>query len=156
MPVTIRVGVISDTHGLLRPEALQALRGADQLIHAGDIGSMQVLQALEQIAPVTAVRGNNDRGPWAASLPADVRFEVAGLNIHVLHDLKALNLEPATAGIQVIVSGHSHIPKVERVGGVLFVNPGSAGPRRFKLPVSVAWLEIRGPRADAQVVELKV
>ena len=156
MPVTIRVGVISDTHGLLRPEALQALRGADQLIHAGDIGSMQVLQALEQIAPVTAVRGNNDRGPWAASLPADVRFEVAGLNIHVLHDLKALNLEPATAGVQVIVSGHSHIPKVERVGGVLFVNPGSAGPRRFKLPVSVAWLEIRGPRAHAQVVELKV
>ena len=117
---------------------------------------MQVLQALEQIAPVAAVRGNNDRGPWAASLPADVRFEVAGLSIHVLHDLKALNLEPATAGIQVIVSGDSHIPKVERVGGVLFVNPGSAGPRRFKLPVSAAWLEIRGPRADAQVVELEV
>jgi hypothetical protein len=146
--------VIADTHGLLRPEALQALGGAEMIIHAGDIGAPAVLEALRAIAPVVAVRGNNDRGAWADRLPETQVVAVGQVALYVLHDVHALDLDPAAAGFQAVISGHSHRPSVVNRRGVLFLNPGSAGPRRFKLPICVAWLSIRGAAVEAQLIEL--
>jgi putative phosphoesterase len=152
----IRVGVISDTHGLLRPEALLALRGADHLVHAGDIGKPEVLGELRTLAPLTAVRGNNDRGAWARTIPHTDSIRLGGVVLYVLHDLKTLDLDPAATGFRVVVSGHSHRPHVEERGGVLYLNPGSAGPRRFRLPVSVALLEVDAGRVRARIEELRL
>ena len=149
-----RIGLISDTHGLMRAEALAALRGSDRIIHAGDIVDPANLDALARIAPVTAVRGNNDRGPWAAALPESELLQIGEVAVYVIHDLKTLDIDPAAANVQVVVSGHSHKPLVQQRGGVLYVNPGSAGPRRFKLPVSVARLDVVGRDVRAQLVEL--
>jgi hypothetical protein len=151
-----QVGVISDTHGLLRPEALAALASVDLIVHAGDIGSAELLEALAAIAPVVAVRGNNDREPWAASLPETVTTEIAGVRLYVVHDLKTLPKPPDQLGADVVISGHSHQPKVERRSGTLLLNPGSAGPRRFTLPIAIARLRVgpSGPRAE--IVELDV
>jgi uncharacterized protein len=136
------IGLISDTHGLLRPEAVRALAGVSHIIHAGDIGGAEILEALRKIAPVYAVRGNNDKGPWAAAIPLCEALELEGVSIHVLHDLKEIDLDPKAAGFDVVVSGHSHKPTVDERDGVTFINPGSAGPRRFKLPVTVGYLDI--------------
>jgi putative phosphoesterase len=138
----VRIGIISDTHGLLRPEAVQGLAGVDHIIHAGDIGSPDVLAGLRLIAPTTAIRGNIDSGDWAARYPATARVTLGGRSIYVLHNLKELAFDPAAAGIDVVVSGHSHQPKIETVGGVIYLNPGSAGPRRFTLPIALATLEL--------------
>jgi hypothetical protein len=149
------IGLISDTHGLLRPEARVALAGVELIIHAGDICNAPVLEQLAQIAPVVAVRGNNDRGAWAESLNEVETIEVGGVTIRVLHDLHALEPEQ-TSGVQVVVSGHSHRPSIRMERGVLFVNPGSAGPRRFRLPISLGFLEIENgtPRARVQTLEV--
>ena len=136
----ILIGVISDTHGLLRPEAIEALRGSDHIIHAGDVGSLQILDRLRAIAPVTAVRGNIDQDAWARRLPETEVLDTSGISIYVLHDLAQLDLKPKAAGFAVVISGHSHVPKQEMRDDVLYFNPGSAGPRRFKLPVSVGKL----------------
>jgi uncharacterized protein len=152
----IRIGLISDTHGLLRPEARIALAGVDHIIHAGDICDAKVLQQLTAIAPLDAVRGNNDRGPWADALPDRQTLDIGGVRIHVLHDLHELELDPAATGIQVVVSGHSHRPAVTKERGVLYVNPGSAGPRRFRLPISLAFLTISNGRAKAELQMLQV
>jgi putative phosphoesterase len=150
------IGVISDTHGLVRPEALAALRGSDLIIHAGDIGSPTVLEALRKIAPVVAVRGNNDTGAWASALPLTEIVDVAGLRLYVLHDLKELDLDPAAAQLRAVITGHSHRPAMEERNGVLFLNPGSAGPRRFTLPIALARLQIARRRLDARIIELDV
>ena len=136
------IGLIADTHGLLRPEAVRALAGVSHIIHAGDIGGPEILEELRKIAPVCAVRGNNDKGPWAAAIPLYEALDLEGVSIHVLHDLKEIDLDPKAAGFDVVVSGHSHKPTVTERDGVTFVNPGSAGPRRFKLPVTVGYLDI--------------
>ncbi|WP_426413918.1 metallophosphoesterase family protein [Bradyrhizobium ganzhouense] len=136
-----RIGIISDTHGLLRPEAERGLTGVDHIIHAGDIGRPEIVDALRRIAPVTAIRGNVDSGEWARDYPDTNLVRLAGKSIYVLHDLKTLKTDPG-AGIDVIVSGHSHVSKIDMVGGVLYLNPGSAGPRRFKLPITFATLEL--------------
>ncbi len=149
-----RVGLISDTHGLLRPEATAFLRGSDFIVHAGDIGDASVLQALVAIAPVTAVRGNNDREPWAASVRESEVLAVGEVLVYVLHDLALLDIDPAAAGFRVVVSGHSHRATIEERDGVLYVNPGSSGPRRFKLPVAVAELHVEGASVEARLVEL--
>lgn len=154
MTAATRIGVISDTHGLLRPEAIAALRGVDRILHAGDVGSAEVLEQLARLAPVTAVRGNNDHGPWAQRLAQTEVVEIGETFVFVLHDLHELDLDPAAAGFAVVVSGHSHRPDVARRDGVLFLNPGSAGPRRFKLPIAVALLHVRGTEIEAEVVEL--
>ena len=148
------IGVIADTHGLVRPEALAALRGVDRILHAGDIGGPEVLRALEAVAPVTAVRGNNDRGPWAVSLPATEAVEAAGAWLYVLHDLTALDLDPRVAGFAAVVAGHSHRPALEERDGVLYFNPGSAGPRRFRLPVSVGRLTVSAGRVTGALLTL--
>ena len=150
----IRIGLISDTHGLLRPEALAALRGSDRIVHAGDIVDPADLETLAQIAPVTAVRGNNDKGPWAVALAQTERLEVGGVKLFVIHDLNDLDIDPAGADVQVIVSGHSHKPVVQERDGVLYVNPGSAGPRRFTLPIAAGELRISGARVGARIREL--
>jgi len=150
----VRVGVVSDTHGLVRPEALRALRGSQRIVHAGDVGGPEVLAALRKIAPVTAVRGNNDRGAWARALPAARVVRIGGARIYLLHDLHALDIDPAAAGFQVVIAGHSHQPRMERKGGVLYFNPGSAGPRRFSLPLSVGRLFIRDGRVRGRIVPL--
>lgn len=150
-----RVGVISDTHGLLRPEAAAFLRGSDFLIHAGDIGDAKILKDLAAIAPLTAVRGNNDNGPWAASVQDTEVLRIEDVLIYVIHDLARLDLAPSAAGFQVVVSGHSHRPSVEEKGGVLYLNPGSAGPRRFKLPIAVADLVVHGGSVQARITELE-
>ena len=137
---SISIGVISDTHGLLRPAALEALRGSAHIIHAGDVGSPEILEKLSAIAPVTAVRGNVDKSAWSRELPETQVLELGGISIYVLHDLAQLDLKPKAAGFAAVVSGHSHVPKQEMRDGVLYFNPGSAGPRRFKLPVSVGRL----------------
>lgn len=147
----IRIGLISDTHGLLRPEAVRALAGSAQIIHAGDIGGPEVLAELRSIAPVHAVRGNNDTGEWARSLPLHLSVSIAGVDIHVLHDLKELDSKRARAGYRVVVAGHSHKPAAVERDGVLFVNPGSAGPRRFKLPVTVGYLELLDGSVTAEI-----
>jgi putative phosphoesterase len=149
------LGVISDTHGLVRPEALAALAGVERIVHAGDIGTPDVLAALGRVAPVVAVRGNNDRGAWAAAIPETEIVEVAGRSLYVLHDVHELDLEPRAAGFAAVISGHSHQPRVERRDGVLYLNPGSAGPRRFKLPISLARLTIAGERLDARLITLE-
>lgn len=138
----MRIGIISDTHGLLRPQAVDLLQGVAHIVHAGDIGAREVIEALEKIAPVTAVRGNIDSGEWADGYPGTAVLELAGRSIHVLHDVKDLDLDPSAQGFDVVVSGHSHQPALRTAGGVLYLNPGSAGPRRFKLPVSLATLEL--------------
>jgi putative phosphoesterase len=150
------VGVIADTHGLLRPEAVAALRGVERIVHAGDIGSPAVLAELERIAPVSAIRGNNDREPWAAAIPETEVVEVGGVSLYVLHDLHALDLDPRAAGFAAVIAGHSHQPRLQERDGVLYLNPGSAGPRRFRLPVSLARLSIAGPRLQAELVTLDV
>ena len=150
------LGVISDTHGLLRPEAAAALRGVDRILHAGDIGKPEILAELARIAPVTAVRGNNDQVPWARAIKDTAMLDIAGHRILVLHDLAELDIDPAAEGIAAVISGHSHKPKSERRDGVLFLNPGSAGPRRFKLPVSLALLRISARKMLTKIIELKV
>jgi len=145
----IRVGLISDTHGLMRPEALKFLRGADHIIHAGDIGAPEILEQLNELAPVVAVRGNNDTGRWARGVPAVANLNVDGITIHVVHDLAHLR-----AKARVVISGHSHKPKVEERDGVLYVNPGSAGPRRFTLPIAVGELKIAKGAVRARIREL--
>ena len=151
-----RIGLISDTHGLLRAEAIAALRGSDRLIHAGDIGNADILQRLSAIAPLTAVRGNNDVGDWADAMPETQQVEWRGARIYVIHDLATLAIDPRAAGIDVVVSGHSHRPRCERCQGVLYVNPGSAGPRRFRLPIGVGVLTIDAAGIDADLVTLDV
>ena len=147
------VGVISDTHGLLRPEALEALHGVERILHAGDVGTPEVLRGLEQIAPVIAVRGNNDKGAWAEELPHWEAVEFERVSIYMIHDVKEMDVSPA--GIfHVVVSGHSHKPSVKEQRGVLYVNPGSVGPPRFKLPISLALLRVAGGEASAEIVEL--
>jgi putative phosphoesterase len=148
------LGVISDTHGLLRPEAVAALRGVDRIVHAGDIGAPQILTALEELAPVTAVRGNNDKGPWARAIPETQVVDAAGVLIYLIHDVGQLDLDPAAGGFGVVIAGHSHMPRNELRDGVLWFNPGSAGPRRFKLPIAVGRLKIAKGRASGEIVTL--
>ena len=150
------VGVISDTHGLLRPEAVQALGGVDRILHGGDVGAPEILKELATIAPVTAVRGNVDGGSWARKLPLSEVIEVEGVSIYILHILENLDLKPEVAGFKVVVYGHSHVPKIEEKNGVLYFNPGSAGPRRFKLPVTVGRLWIDRGKVKAEIVKLTV
>jgi putative phosphoesterase len=150
-----RVGVISDTHGLLRPEAAAALAGSDCIVHAGDVGRPEVLDALRAIAPTFAVRGNNDRGAWADALPAFEVVHAGGADLYVLHEIDHLDLDPAAAGFAAVISGHSHRPHAERRAGVLHLNPGSAGPRRFRLPISVARLRVRDGVVEHEIVELR-
>jgi uncharacterized protein len=150
-----KIGVISDTHGLTRPEALKALRGSDLILHAGDIGASSVLTALETIAPVTAIRGNNDTDAWAKRIPTTIDIRVERIDIHMLHSLADLDPNAATSA-SVIISGHSHRPAIERRDEVLYLNPGSAGPRRFKLPVAVAILTVNGTQARARIIELRL
>jgi uncharacterized protein len=140
--MTFRIGIISDTHGLLRPDAERCLAGVDHIVHAGDIGRPDIIAALRRIAPVTAIRGNVDTGAWAGEYPETETVRLAGRAIFVVHDLKALRISPGPLGIDVVVSGHSHVPKVETLGGVLYLNPGSAGRRRFRLPITLATLDI--------------
>jgi hypothetical protein len=149
-----RAGVISDTHGLLRPEALAALAGVDHILHAGDVGDAQILDALRKIAPVTAIRGNIDGSGPCAALPATDLVELGGTAFYLLHDLKKLDLDPVAAGISVVVSGHSHKPAIESRRGVLYLNPGSAGPRRFSLPITVAVVTLTGPQPEAEIIHL--
>ena len=136
-----RIGIISDTHGLLRPEAERHLTGVDHIVHAGDIGRPEIVDALRRIAPLTAIRGNVDRGVWAGEYPETKVVGLAGKSIYVLHDLETLHID-VRASIDVIISGHSHVPKIQRIDDVLYINPGNAGPRRFKLPITLATLEI--------------
>ena len=150
----LRIGLISDTHDLVRPEALAFLAGSDRIVHAGDICSPGVLEALAAVAPLTAVRGNNDRGAWAARLRESELVDVGGVWLYAIHDLAQLDIDPIAAGVAVVVSGHSHRPLVERRDGVLFINPGSAGPRRFSLPISVGELTIVDGAASARTVTL--
>jgi hypothetical protein len=152
----VTIGVISDTHGLLRPEAIAALARSDLIVHCGDIGAPEVMAGLRQIAPVAAIRGNVDKGAWAKELPTTRVVELAGALLYVLHDLAELDLDPAAAGFQAVLAGHSHHPKVQRRNGVLFVNPGSAGPHRFTLPVAVAKVRIGSGRVSARVIPLAV
>ncbi len=153
-PITI--GVISDTHGLLRPEAIAALRGSDFIIHAGDVGDPGILAKLRELAPVTAVRGNIDNGAWARDLPASEVLEAGGVSIYVLHILSDLDLKPEAAGFAAVVYGHSHAPKQELRNGILYFNPGSAGPRRFRLPVSVGRLIVDAGKLRGELVKLSV
>ena len=153
-PPSRSVGVISDTHGLLRPEALNALRGSDYIIHAGDVGDPGILAQLGAIAPVTAVRGNTDRERWARELPATNVLQVGEVSIYVLHDVGTLDLDPRAACFGAVVSGHSHRPFQERREGVLFFNPGAAGPRRFNLPVTIGRLRIAGNQLSAEIIPL--
>src|SRR5438270_1417006 len=145
------VGVISDTHGLLRSEAVATLRGAEHILHAGDIGSPEIIDQLRTLAPVTAIRGNVDHGSWAELLPETAVVELAGVSIYMLHDLKQLDLSPRAAGFAAVISGHSHQPKSEQRDGVLYLNPGSAGPRRFRLPITVATLAIADGKLSARI-----
>ncbi len=145
------VGVISDTHGLLRPEAIAALEGVQRIVHAGDIGGAEILATLSRIAPVTAVRGNNDREAWARKIEERAVLDIEGHRLLVLHDLEELEVDPARAGYAAVIAGHSHQPRIERRDGVLFLNPGSAGPRRFKLPISLAILSVSAQTLDAEL-----
>lgn len=146
-----RIGVISDTHGLLRPEAVACLQGSALIIHAGDIGSAEIINALEALGPVRAIRGNVDKGAWTSRYPDHADIEIAGLRIYVIHDLKALDFDPAQAGFNVVIAGHSHSPKTWREHDVLYLNPGSAGPRRFRLPVAVASIDVSKRKATAEI-----
>lgn len=152
----MQIGIISDTHGLIRPEAIAALANSELILHAGDIGKPEVLETLETIAPVIAVRGNNDKGAWAAAIPERQTVAIEGLSVHLLHIATELDFNPKTAGVQIVISGHSHKPSLQDLNGVLFLNPGSAGPRRFKLPVTIAQLQVTGTTAEAEIVALSV
>jgi putative phosphoesterase len=154
-PRKFTVGLISDTHGLLRPEAVDALRGSDFIVHSGDIGDPKILEGLSCLAPVTAVRGNVDKGSWAASLPETAVLKVGGAFIYVIHNVAELDLDPAAAGFHAVVSGHSHRPGCRQKGSVLFVNPGSAGPRRFTLPIALGRLIVVGAEVTADLIELE-
>ena len=154
MRTPILIGVISDTHGLLRPEALEALRGSEHIIHAGDVGAPEILETLATLAPVTAIRGNIDKAAWSRKLAETEVVELAGISIYVLHDLAQLDLKPDAAGFDVVICGHSHVPKQETRDGVLYFNPGSAGPRRLRLPVSLGRVLVENGKARVEVVEL--
>jgi putative phosphoesterase len=149
------IGVISDTHGLLRPQALDALRGCDLIVHAGDIGTAEILQRLRDIAPTRAVRGNNDRGAWAQSIPLRDIVEVGAHSLYVLHDLSELDVDPLAEKFAAVISGHSHKPHAEHRDGVLYLNPGSAGPRRFRLPIAVAKLYVGNGKLEHESIELR-
>ncbi|MFO7854606.1 MAG: metallophosphoesterase family protein [Paracoccaceae bacterium] len=146
-----RIGVISDTHGLLRPEAEERLAGMEQIIHAGDIGDPGIVPRLRRIAPTTVIRGNVDSADWAAEYPERITVEIGGRTFHLLHDLKELDVDPVAAGFDVVIAGHSHRPKAETIDGVLYLNPGSAGPRRFRLPITLATLELTEDRIEATI-----
>lgn len=148
-----RISLISDTHGLLRPEAIQALAGADLIIHAGDVGNPDILRQLDPIAKVVAVRGNVDRGEWANELPVTRLIEFDGLKIYVIHDIKHMDMNPAAAGINLVVHGHSHHPLERRENGIIYINPGSAGPRRFKLPIGMAVIKKNGDRIEVEFMK---
>ncbi|NIA55236.1 metallophosphoesterase family protein [Massilia sp. TW-1] len=150
----MRVGLISDTHGLLRPEALDFLSGADHIVHGGDIGSPDILERLAAIAPLTVVRGNNDMAPWARAIPETARVDFGNVALYAIHDLKALDIDPRAAGVRIVVSGHSHRPACTERDGVLYVNPGSAGRRRFSLPIAAAELVIDEDAVHARIVML--
>jgi len=150
------VGVISDTHGLLREEALAALRGSDVILHAGDIGSPEVLKALERIAPTHAVRGNNDRDAWGRSLPLTEVVQLGAHLVYLLHDIADIDVDPAAAGFAAVIYGHSHKPRIEERDGVLYLNPGSAGPRRFTLPIAVARMQVSAHGLEAELIDLVV
>jgi uncharacterized protein len=152
----ILIGIISDTHGLLRAEAIDALRGSDHIIHAGDVGTPEILDRLGAVAPVTAVRGNVDKAVWARRLPATEILEAGGISIYVLHDLAKLDLTPKAAGFAVVISGHTHVPKQEMRDGVLYFNPGSAGPHRFKLPLSIGKLVVEDGSVRGELLQLEV
>ena len=154
--MAISVGIISDTHGLLRPEAVVALRGSQIILHAGDVGDSEILERLRNIAPTVAVRGNVDTAPWAHALPMTEVVEIGELHFYMLHDLSALDLNPRTAGFAAVISGHTHRPVADVRDGVLYLNPGSAGPRRFTLPIAVARLQIDGATLSHEIVELRV
>jgi putative phosphoesterase len=151
------VGVISDTHGLLRPQALEALAGSQLVVHAGDIGSPDILPTLARLAPIEAVRGNVDTEDWARAIPETAVVEVQGRTLYVLHDVKQLDLDPRAAGFATVISGHSHVPAKEMRKGVLYFNPGSAGPKRFRLPVSVGrlWVGSKGIRAEIVMLDAR-
>lgn len=153
---SILIGVIADTHGLLRPEAVRALAGCHHIFHAGDVGAPEILEDLSRIANVTAIRGNIDKAPWARQLPETEVVEVGGVSIYILHDLAQLDLKPEAAGFAAVISGHSHVPKQETKNGVLYFNPGSAGRRRFKLPVSIGRLVVVNGSVSGELVTLKV
>lgn len=153
---TIRIGLIADTHNLLRREAILALKGVDRIIHAGDICDAQVLHELQKIAPVTAVRGNNDHGAWAEDLQEKVRLDIGGVSIFIVHDLHELDFTPEDAGIKVVITGHSHRPLMKMENGVLYINPGSAGPRRFRLPISIGFLDIANGKPKGRLQTLEV
>jgi len=150
----LRIGLISDTHGLLRPEALDFLAGSDHIVHGGDIGGPDILERLGAIAPLTVVRGNNDTAVWARSIPETARIDFDGVGLFIVHDLKTMAIDPAAAGVRVVVSGHSHKPACAERGGVLYVNPGSAGRRRFSLPIAVGELLIEAGEVRARLVSL--
>ncbi|WP_257170836.1 metallophosphoesterase family protein [Bradyrhizobium sp. SRS-191] len=149
-----RIGIISDTHGLLRPAAERALAGVDHIIHGGDIGSPDIIPALRRIAPVTAIRGNVDVGDWATDYPSTALVELAGRTFHVLHDLKTLRFDALARRVDIVISGHSHIPKIETIDGVLYLNPGSAGRRRFKLPITLATLDVTAQGLRSELHDL--
>ena len=155
-PSRIVVGVIADTHGLLRPEALAALRGSDVVIHAGDVGDSEILDRLREIAPTFTVRGNIDTSPWAQTLPLTEIVEVGRARFYVLHNLMDLDLDPKAAGFSVVISGHTHRPHAQVRKDVLYLNPGSAGPRRFTLPISVARIEVNGSHISHEIIELQI
>ena len=152
----MEIGVIADTHSMMRPEAVEALRGCELILHAGDVGKPAVLEALQEIAPVYAIRGNVDKGDWADDLPESLDIEVGGIRIHMLHDLKQLDFDPAERAVRVVVSGHSHRPELREENGVLYLNPGAAGPRRFKLPIALAELHIDAGRVSVRQIRLEV
>jgi putative phosphoesterase len=153
--MSFTVGILSDTHGLLRPEVEQALSGCQHILHAGDVGDAQVLSRLGRIAPVMAVRGNMDHGSWSSPLPIREMVEIEGIFFYILHDLHQLDLDPSAAGIHVVVSGHTHQPKIIQKNGVIYLNPGSAGQRRFNFPVSIARVRIERGAAIPRLVELR-
>ena len=151
-----RIGLVSDTHGLVRSEALAALKGSEVIVHAGDIGKAEVLDSFGSIAPLMAIKGNNDRDQWAKKIPDVLNLEINGVKIYVIHNVNELDARPANDGFRVIVSGHSHKPRLLERDGILFINPGSAGPRRFKLPVTVGTLWIKRRNVHAEIIELKI
>jgi putative phosphoesterase len=150
-----RIGVISDTHGLLRPEAVRALKNSELIIHPGDIGKPEVLESLSSIAPVLVIRGNNDRERWTKKIPDILNLRVNGIGLYIIHDVNDLEIDPAIGGFHAVISGHSHKPGITRREEVIFINAGSAGPRRFKLPVAVARLQINGGKLRAKIITLE-
>jgi len=150
-----KIGIISDTHGLIRKSVLKSFKDVDLIVHAGDVGKPEVLETLQNIAKVYPVRGNVDGGKWTDSLPLTDVVQVGHIYLYVLHDLDLLDLDPATAGFNIVISGHSHIPKIEKKDDILFLNPGSAGPKRFDYPISIAFLYIKGTSIETEIVELK-